>query len=877
MHIISFNKKSCLFFILLFVKLTVPAFAQDFLMQGWYWDYPKTTSGYLWADTIKNHAAELKNAGFTYIWLPPLSRSSFGNSSNGYDPKDLYDLGEFGNGATGFGTRMNVDELITQFNSLGLKAVADVVYNHRDGGKAENNPELKNYINNFNYDKANTGYNPFPYDRFRIILPIGGATGNNAGDYYFKISSASAHSKFINYEYKVYMQTNRKGWQNLTALTESEPNGGGDCSQANNNISLGRDMYAINDNVSSCRTDEFHLSLAADDFYSAGDTIFIYFGNRNSGYSDLRIYGIWAAPRSADIAGELIYQTYTDFTNMPSGQGAMNYQNFKPNSTFSTKLDGDWDWLWFFYDYDQNIGSTKNVLFDWSRWLWNDVGIRGLRMDAVKHFPPEFVGNLLTNLHLNGINPGLVVGEFYDSNTSLLKGWIDQVYLYMDETAKSSIAPRVFDFSLRDALEKASDQFGYDVRNIFNSSIVDAHGANGINVVTFANNHDFRSAGQAIDNDPILAYAYLLTNNQIGMPCVFYPDYYGVTGFANGGMKQKIDALMNVHRNFIYGSSARDYLTNFSTTYNPVFNTGFANTTLVYQLRNNPSGKDVLVAINYAGAALDMWVGVNMAGLSIGTTFGDQIGNATTPTLTVASDSRVNIKLPARSYAVWVEGEAALPVELTSFSASLIGSTVKLNWQTATEVNNYGFEIQRLKDSKIEGLKDWEKVGFVAGTGNSNSSKSYSFTEDLTLNLNHTLKVQYRLKQIDNDGQFEYSKDVEVLISKPDEFTLEQNYPNPFNPITKIRYSIPTSPQSPSSQGEEVRRHSDASLQMVTLKVYDILGKEVATLVNEAQEPGNYEINFSTTDGTKVLSSGVYFYRLLYGEYIISKKMILIQ
>jgi len=198
-----------LFLIITFINSS--NFAQDFIMQGWYWDYPKTVSGYNWADTITNKATQLSNAGFTYIWLPPISRSSFGSNSNGYDPKDLYDLGEYGKGATGFGTRTDVDQLITQFNIAGLKAVADVVYNHRDGGNAENNPALKDYISTLDWIKANTGYNPFPYDRYRIILPVGGSTGNNAGDYYFKISSSSALSRFDGYQYRVYMQTNRKG------------------------------------------------------------------------------------------------------------------------------------------------------------------------------------------------------------------------------------------------------------------------------------------------------------------------------------------------------------------------------------------------------------------------------------------------------------------------------------------------------------------------------------------------------------------------------------------------------------------------------------------------------------------------------------------
>ena len=117
--------------------------AQDFLMQGWYWDYPKDGcngySGNNWAVVLNNKVTELKNAGFTYLWLPPLSRASFGNCSNGYDPKDIYDLGEYGLGRTGFGTRTELDQLISSLNSNGIKPVADVVYNHRDGGAPENN------------------------------------------------------------------------------------------------------------------------------------------------------------------------------------------------------------------------------------------------------------------------------------------------------------------------------------------------------------------------------------------------------------------------------------------------------------------------------------------------------------------------------------------------------------------------------------------------------------------------------------------------------------------------------------------------------------------------------------------------------------------
>ncbi len=121
-----------------------------------------------------------------------------------------------------------------------------------------------------------------------------------------------------------------------------------------------------------------------------------------------------------------------------------------------------------------------------------------------------------------------------------------------------------------------------------------------------------------------------------------------------------------------------------------------------------------------------------------------------------------------------------------------------------------------------------------------------------------TGKYQYRLKQIDFDGSFEYSNVIEVEICSPDEFNLSQNYPNPFNPSTKIKFNIPSVIASGAKQSE-----------MVTLKVYDILGNEIASLVNEEKPAGSYEVDF---DGTN-LTSGIYFYELKAGSFILTKKM----
>ncbi len=200
-------------------------------------------------------------------------------------------------------------------------------------------------------------------------------------------------------------------------------------------------------------------------------------------------------------------------------------------------------------------------------------------------------------------------------------------------------------------------------------------------------------------------------------------------------------------------------------------------------------------------------------------------------------------------------GNSALPVELSSFSASVNSQSIKLKWNTATEVNNFGFEIQRENDDQNPDGNTWGKVGFVKGAGNSNSPKQYSFIDEPS--QGHMFK--YRLKQIDNDGKFTYSNVISISISSPEKFTLEQNYPNPFNPSTKIKYSI-------SNEGTSL-------MKFVQLKVYDILGREVATLVNKEQPPGNYQVSF---DGSK-LSSGVYYYRIQAGNFIQTKKMILMK
>nr|HMS65922.1 T9SS type A sorting domain-containing protein [Ignavibacteria bacterium] len=176
-----------------------------------------------------------------------------------------------------------------------------------------------------------------------------------------------------------------------------------------------------------------------------------------------------------------------------------------------------------------------------------------------------------------------------------------------------------------------------------------------------------------------------------------------------------------------------------------------------------------------------------------------------------------------------------LPVELTSFLSTVNGSNVTLNWSTSVEINNSGFDIER---SNVNGQtsSEWIKVGYVNGNGNTNEIRNYQFT-DRGLNQG---KYNYRLKQIDINGNFNYHNlSNEVIIGLPEKFTLSQNYPNPFNPSTKINYDLPF----------------DAN---VDLKVFDMTGREVMTLVNDFRSAGYYTVNFNASN----LSTGIYLYRI---------------
>jgi len=172
-----------------------------------------------------------------------------------------------------------------------------------------------------------------------------------------------------------------------------------------------------------------------------------------------------------------------------------------------------------------------------------------------------------------------------------------------------------------------------------------------------------------------------------------------------------------------------------------------------------------------------------------------------------------------------------IPVELTSFTASTVNGKVLVSWQTATEINNAGFSLEKSKDNI-----SYKEIAFIHGHGTTTYKSDYSYTDNSTLSG----KYYYRLRQVDLDGSFEYSDIVEVDVNIPIKFLLDQNYPNPFNPSTTIRFALPTKAK-------------------VNIRLYNTLGQEVANILSSEQlDAGIHETIFNASN----FSSGVYFYRL---------------
>jgi hypothetical protein len=192
--------------------------------------------------------------------------------------------------------------------------------------------------------------------------------------------------------------------------------------------------------------------------------------------------------------------------------------------------------------------------------------------------------------------------------------------------------------------------------------------------------------------------------------------------------------------------------------------------------------------------------------------------------------------------------QGIMPVELVSFTSTVERNNVRLKWTTNNEVNNKGFNVERTFKANTE---NWIDAGFINGNGNINVPVNYEFVDKNIPAGNY----KYRLKQIDYNGNFEYHNlSAEVIVGTPSKFELSQNYPNPFNPTTNISFGMPVNSK-------------------VTIKIYDISGREIITLLNDTKAAGYYTVMFDASG----LSSGVYFYKIQTEGFSDIKRMLLVK
>ena len=306
-------------------------------------------------------------------------------------------------------------------------------------------------------------------------------------------------------------------------------------------------------------------------------------------------------------------------------------------------------------------------------------------------------------------------------------------------------------------------------------------------------------------------------------------DYSPVTlNFTSGSFSSAYAGVKLSQGKYDYNSSTTSYLNRYWTI-SQIGITGFSCCVTLQYLAGDVVGNE-----------FDIWCGKYSSGAWT--------------LLNVANLDANQLSGTVTGFSTFTGGEqGVLPVSLSSLSSSVIGRNIKLNWITSSEKNNTGFEVERAIVTKETPV--FTKTGFVSGKGTTNTTTNYSF-EDRNL---QTGKYQYRLKQIDHNGNFTYfNLNGEVEVGVPGKYDLSQNYPNPFNPVTKINFELPF----------------DSKVKMI---IYDVTGREIKTMVNEVRTAGYYTIVYDGSD----ISSGIYFYRIIANangkDYISTKKMAIIK
>lgn len=637
------------------------------MMQGFYWDVPVDAPGLngSWWTNLKSKSTILKNAGIKGLWVPPPSKGNFGIFDMGYGIFDPYDLGNYnqkGTVETRFGSRTELEQMISQLHLDGIEVYADIVLNHLYAGDAQDqsNPAVKQYV----FDEAfrsGTQFSPYPTNEIKWVIK-----NAPAGDYYIQIHGYHLYSSAKTERgYDLQLDYAGTGF-NGTSSWESEPNNGG----GNSNV-FPASGNTVRGHIEVGDLDEYKITVSGTQDVIikltarreiASPWEWAWADQTNGYYPKV----IWKNGTNIAPTAQLEAHTNTGLAPVVhTGVGEANfswgYADFHPVDNL--------DWLGYpgsdeiitntkFFGNDLNTFSTTvaDRYKNWGVWLSNQLGFDGYRLDFVRGFQTSYVAAWVNNLPLKSGSQRFIVGEYWGADFRI-KDWVNSVAAYGADVD-------AFDFPLKSTLTGMCNGSGatYDLRWLNHAGLVRNNSGNslpGTSVVTWLENHDTgKEHDKWITKDWKMGYAYILTHE--GRPSIFYNHYFG-DGMTDAGdpgltvtpdpnLDTDIRRLIFARKTYLNGS-----LTALSEVGNP-FPAGDAYNVYVARRAGGGAKSGAMVVINnHDSLTKGLWVDSSPAGWTswAGTTLVNAF-NAS-ETVTVQADGRVYLSAPARGYAVYVK------------------------------------------------------------------------------------------------------------------------------------------------------------------------------------------------------------------------------
>ncbi|HAP58956.1 MAG TPA: alpha-amylase, partial [Cytophagales bacterium] len=620
--------KMALLMALCFAGFTAKA-QNDVMMQAFYWDVPvdNVNLNGTWWDNLKSKAAAMDDAGFTGIWIPSASKGNFGIWDMGYGIYDHYDMGNYnqkGTTETRFGSRAELESMITEMHNEGIDVYMDIILNHiyTNSEDDESNPAVKQYV----FDEAfrnGTQYQSYPTNEIKWVIPNAAP-----GDYYIQIGGYLLDYGAVKGEraYEVYIDYGSSG-SSGTVYWESEPNNGsgntddfpGSGEGIRGHIEYSGDIDEYKVSVTSTTDIEIYINARREGTDSQGAWEWQW-GNQNNGYYPKAVWyngsNLANSTLEAHTNTGISYPTHT-------GTGEANYTwdytHFHP-------VDGN-DWLGYpgsdeiitntkFFGNDLNTFSptVQTRMNDWGEWLVNELDFDGFRMDFVRGFQTGYIADWVDNLPLKNGAQRFIVGEYWGPSYRI-RDWVNDI-------GGQGVDVDGFDFDLKFTLTQMANgnQSSYDMRWLNNAGLVRGGFLGGTSAVTFVENHDTgKEHDKWVFQDWKMPYAYILTHE--GRPCVFYSHYYGTlqedahggsyTTQAPASLQDDINFLMFARRTYIGGG-----LEVLSDAGNP-YPSGDAYH--VYAARRGGNGtKDgaIIVINNHDSQTKGLWVDAGVNGQS---------------------------------------------------------------------------------------------------------------------------------------------------------------------------------------------------------------------------------------------------------------------